>query len=138
MRQLGKIGCVAALAAMLFGGGAAWAGDLVSLRLVRADNQGGVDAAVKDVQQAMGKDFAYKGFHLEAQGAVQLSASKPVTLGGYTVECSGSAQALVVKVSRDGKAVLSTTVALAPGKPLILGGWPAAGGARQMLVLVAQ
>lgn len=116
----------------------AMAGDTVSIRLVRADNQGGVDPAVQDVVQAMSKDFAFKGFHLEAQTTLKLPAAKPVTLGTYQVECTGTTKELRVKVSRDSKPVLNATVTLVAGKPVLLGGLPVAGSdARQIVVLLA-
>ena len=116
----------------------AMAGDTLSIRLVRADNQAGVDPSVQDVVQAMSKDFAFKGFHLEAQTTLTLPAAKPVTLGTYQVECTGTTKALRVKVSRDNKPVLNATVTLVAGKPVLLGGLPVAGSdARQIVVLLA-
>lgn len=113
------------------------AGDTLNIRLVRADNQGGVDPAVQDVVQAMGKEFSFKGFHLETQASIKLPAAKPVVLGGYIVECTGAQKELGVKVSRDGKSIINATVSLMAGKPVLLGGLPVAGSdARQIVVLL--
>lgn len=114
------------------------AGDTLKIRLVRADNTGGVDESVKDVVQAMSRNFTFKAYHLQDQATLKLPAAGQVKLGGCTVACNGPQAKLQVNVTRNGEAVIDTATSLVDGKPLIVGGLPSAGGGKLILVFLAQ
>lgn len=115
----------------------AQAGNALFIRLVRANNTPNVDPAVQDVVQAMSGSFAFKGFSLKAQITVPLPAAGKVNLGEYMVVCTGSQSQLNIRVLQGKRQMLDTVVALVDGKPLVLGGFPAADG-QYLLVFMAR
>ncbi len=122
---------------LLLGAASAQAGNALLIRLVRASNTPNVDPAVQDVVQAMSGSFAFKGFSLKAQTTVPLPASGESHLGEYTVGCTGRQNQLSIRVTRGKRQMLDTVVSLVDGKPLVVGGFPAADG-HHLLVFLAR
>lgn len=111
------------------------AADTVSLRLVQASNNGkSVDPALSDVSSTLTGNLPFSNF--------SVIDNKSVTIG-KTVSCaqnlsvatSGSRDSMKIAVNQSGSQMLNTTVSLAAGKPLLLGGFPAAGGGKVILIL---
>lgn len=124
-------------ACLLLGAGVSQAGSELFIRLVRASTIPNVDPAVQDVVQAMSGSFAFKGFSLKAQTTVPLPTNAVVSLGDYTIACSGSQKQLSIRVTRDKRQMVDTVVSLVDGKPLVVGGFPAMDG-HYLLVFTAR
>jgi len=122
---------------LLLGAVMAQAGNALLIRLVRATGTPNVDPAVQDVVQAMSGSFAFKGFSLKAQTTIPLPAAQDAQLGEYTVGCKGAQDRLSIRVIRGKRPLLETVVSLVDGKPLVVGGFPAADG-HHLLVFTAR
>ena len=118
--------------------GPALAGSTLTIRLVEASNKGGgVSAELRDVADLLQNNLPFKAFQLLATKSVRLPASGDIDLGrGFTAHCEGPQRNLAVRVIRDRKPVLDSTVELQDGTPLILGGFPADGGKMIVILLV--
>lgn len=114
----------------------AWAGGSVSIRLVQAGNDGGgVGSGLGDVAQLLQDNLKFKSFQLVSSKSIGLPAKGAAELGqGFTARCSGTAESLDVAIERGGKRVLSSTVQLQAGTPVILGGF-ASGGGKMIVIL---
>lgn len=123
--------CLAALPAV--------AGEQLSVRLVKATNEGGGSpSGIKDILAVLTRNLAYRNYSLVASATLPLPAEKTVRrLGDYAVECDGKQSSLSIKVVRRGKQVLKTTAVLRSGTPLMVGGFPISGG-KLILVFVAR
>lgn len=103
----------------------------VSVRLVEASNaKGQSSAGLRDVVGILKNNLRYSRYVLLASGTMRLPKGGTQGLGGYVVTCSGSSASLTITVKRGKKALINTQVRLVPGRPLILGGFPASGGKR--------
>ena len=120
---------------------AGWAGfaaaGSVSIRLVQAANDGnGVGDGLGDVAQLLQDNLKFKSFQLVSSKSIGLPANGAAELGqGFTARCSGKADNLNVTIERSGKRVLSSTVQLQAGTPVILGGFSSGGG--KMIVILS-
>lgn len=118
---------------------AAVAGDMVSIRLVEAHNEGaGVAKALDDVSGLLQSNLPFRRFDLAGQGRMGLPADGSVSLPhGIQVLCQGNQANLRVRVTRGGAQIVDTTLGLADHRPVILGGIPHNRG-RLLVLLVAQ
>jgi len=119
--------------------GPAFAGSRLAIRLVEANNRGGgVAGELGDVAELLKGNLPFNTFRLISAKSMALPAGGEVELGrGFRASCEGPQRGLTIRVTRDRKPVLNTTVELADGTPLILGGFPIDGG-KMILVLLAQ
>jgi hypothetical protein len=113
-------------------------GAQLSLRLVEASNSGrGSPPALNDVSGILKGSLGFDSCTFLASGWVRLPADRQTrTLAEYAVTCSGPQAKLSIAVRRGGKPVLKTTVSLQDGKPLLVGGFPAAAGKHVLVFLV--
>ncbi len=113
------------------------AADSLGIRLVQAANDGsGVGGGLADVAQLLQDNLKFKSFQLVSSKSVGLPASGATELGqGFTARCSGGADNLSVTIERSGRRVLSSTVQLQRGTPVILGGFSS--GAGKMIVILS-
>jgi hypothetical protein len=118
---------------------ATWAGNTLSMRLVEASNgDGGMDSSLNDVASALRGQLAFKSYRRVASGSVPLPAnSNKASLSGYTITCSGPQNALAIKISKGRSNLVSTTVNLRDGRPLLLGGFPSKNG-KMIVVFIAR
>ena len=101
--------------------------------LLCAANQG-----IKDVIGILQQNLPYQQFALLSSAKLTLPADNTVSgLGPYSVSCSGRQKSLNIVVSKGRSVLLSTTVSLRDGKPLVLGGFPSANG-KHVLVILAR
>jgi hypothetical protein len=123
------------LALMLLFANFAVAQEAVSLRLVHASNNGkAVDAALSDVSSTLTSNLPFSNYSLV--DSKSLSIGKTVKCAqDLSVATSGSRESMKITVTQSGAQMLNTTVSLATGKPLLLGGFPAAGGGKIILIL---
>ena len=114
------------------------AGSNMSLRLVEASNSGrGSPAGLNDVSGIIRDSLGLDSCAFLASAWVRLPADNQArSLGGYEVLCSGPQHSLTITVRQGGRRLLKTNVALQDGKPLILGGFPSAGGKHIFVFLV--
>ncbi|MFC1453435.1 hypothetical protein ACFLSJ_08850 [Verrucomicrobiota bacterium] len=113
----------------------ALAGGSVSIHLVRASNTGGDSAkGLEDIVSALKGSLVYTSYSLIGKAQVSLPARHVErAMDGYSVVCTGVAEELIISVRHGDRQLLTTTVALHEGKPLVLGGLPD-GNARLVLV----
>jgi hypothetical protein len=106
------------------------AGSSLSMRLVEASNTGGgVASSLEDVAGALRGQLPFNTYQQLAAGSTALPASGSTSqLGDYQITCSGPQNALAIKVARGRRTLINTTVNLRDGKPVLLGGFPSAGG----------
>jgi hypothetical protein len=111
--------------------------DSLSIRLVQAGNEGsGVGGGLGDVAQLLQDNLRFKSFQLVSSKSIGLPANGAAELGqGFTARCSGGANNLSVAIERSGKRVLSSTVQLQRGTPLIVGGFSSGNG--KMIVILS-
>ncbi len=112
--------------------------DSLSIRLVQAANEGsGVGGGLGDVAQLLQDNLRFKSFQLVSSRSIGLPASGATELGqGFTARCSGGAGNLSVAIERGGTRVLSSTVQLQKGAPLLLGGFSSSGGKMIVILLL--
>jgi len=122
---------------VLLGSLPAAAGGRLSVRLVEAHNEGtGVSSALGDLAGMLQRNLPYKRFDLVGSGTAQLPGEGSLSLqGDVALRYAGASNALRVSLHRGGKRLLSSTIALAPGKPFVLGGFRGPRG-RMMVVLI--
>ena len=114
------------------------AGDQLSVRLVRASNDlDGVGAGLGDVAATLQKSLVFKGYAKVAQASTGLPAAASLTLGDYTVKLKGPQSGMDIEVRQGKRQLLKTNARLGDGKPLILGGFPAASD-KMILVFLAR
>lgn len=117
----------------------ATAGGTLSVRLVKAANEGADNpSGLQDVIEVLKRSLPYTKYSLVAGTNLSLPADGAERrLGRYSVSCSGGQGALSINVRHGGRELLNTSVSLRDNKPLILGGFPDAGG-KLVLVFVAR
>ena len=115
------------------------AGDLLTIRLVEASNDGdGIDKGLRDIGSILKGQLPFKRYRLIDRGRCKLPAKQSIGLArGYNVECQGNQEHLTIKVRHRKSELLTTTVALRDGKPLMLGGFPDRKG-KLLLVLLTE
>lgn len=113
-------------------------GGVLSIRLAHVTEDGpGRGEGLEDVSELLSRSLVYKGHRLVAQTTVPLPVhGVQRQLGKYEVHCAGSLESLAISIRRGSSKLLNTTVHLKPGRPLILGGFPAEDG-RMVFVFVA-
>ncbi|MFT5127806.1 MAG: hypothetical protein ACI8W8_001413 [Rhodothermales bacterium] len=123
------------LALFLIFANVAVAEDAVSLRLVHASNSGkAVDAALSDVSSTLTTNLPFSNYSV--LDSKNLSIGQTVSCAqDFSVATTGSRESMKITVKQGGAQKLNTTVSLAPGKPLLLGGFPAAGGGKIILIM---
>ena len=103
----------------------------IRVRVMEASNVGsGIDSSLKDLHGQLGSLFNFSSYRLLKDENVSLSADRPVSLPldpGRSLELTliGMHRALAevrVKISREGRDVLTTLVRLAPGRSVSIGG----------------
>ncbi len=114
------------------------AGNL-SIRLVEAHNESSaVAGGLRDVAGTLRQSLPYKGFDLVGSSGMGLPANGTASLGaGFSVRCSGPQNSMNATILRNGKQVLSTSLNLRSGTPVILGGFSSKRG-RLLVLLVAR
>ena len=130
----------AAILAGMLTASAAMAGDTLSIRLVEASNSGSGDAAgLGDVIEVLkGNVPNYKQFTLIASGSKSLPADgSSITVGTYKIVCKGKQKDLKIEISSGDKQLLTMSVSLRDGIPVILGGFPSDKG-KHVLVFMAR
>ena len=138
---------------------AAIMGQLISVRLVAAVtgrvSAGGIDTAVATVDSSkMNRDadakalsdvlpllrgnLGFSKYQLVNQRQMTVEDGATADLGeALTLEIGNvGARHCTIRISRHGQELLSTRVRLAPGRPLVLGGFPAGAGARTLMVVI--
>jgi hypothetical protein len=131
---------VAAMAALvLAASSAAWADGNVIIRQVRAEREGsGIDAALSDVASVLRGNMPFGQYHLVATRSLGFPAGSTLQLeAGFSVTCTGTRDNLQILLKRGKDKVLQTTVSLAAGTPLVLGGFPV-GDSTYLLILTAK
>jgi hypothetical protein len=123
------------LALFLIFANVAIAADDVSLRLVHASNSGkSVDAALSDVSATLTSNLPFSNYSVV--DSKNLSIGQTVSCAqDLSVATTGSRESMKITVKQGGKQMLNTTVSLGAGKPLLLGGFPAAGGGKIILIM---
>ncbi|MFO7870943.1 MAG: hypothetical protein R6V03_05870 [Kiritimatiellia bacterium] len=117
------------------------AGEMLSVRLVYAsDRPGGSDKGLEDVVDLLKRTIVLKHYLLRDSSSAALPADKTLALGDYAVRCRGEAGDMRIEVFRGRKRLLKTNVTLKRGKPLVLGGLPAAGEqeGREILIFLVK
>ncbi len=103
----------------------------VRVRVMEASNVGsGIDSSLKDLHGQLGSLFNFSSYRLLKDENVNLSADRSVSLPldpGRSLELTliGLHKTLAevrVKISREGREVLTTLVRLAPGRSVSIGG----------------
>jgi hypothetical protein len=101
------------------------------VRVMEASNVGsGIDSSLKDLHGQLGSLFNFSSYRLLKDENVSLSANRPVSLPldpGRSLELTlielrRVVAEVKVKISRDGRDVLTTLVKLAPGRSVSIGG----------------
>ena len=115
------------------------AADRLTIRLVQATNEGqGASDGLRDVAPLLERNLPFRRFDLLESRTIRLPASQTVVFGaGISVKCDGGGDNLSLFVQSGGAVLLQTQVRLTGQTPLILGGFPAPGG-RRLLVLTAR
>ncbi len=111
----------------------------LTIRLVQATQEGqGASEGLRDVAPLLERNLPFRRFDLLESRTIRLPASETVLFAvGLSVKCEGGEEALSLFVQAGGTVLLQTQVRLTGQTPLILGGFPAPGG-RRLLVLTAR
>ncbi len=116
---------------------AAEAAQTAHIRLVAAAaGPGGADAGLRDVEPLLKRNLNVTNLRLIDSGSVRLPSTGDVVAlkAGVIVRCNGSADRLAITVESGGRVVAQTQVAMRPGIPLILSGFPGSGGTLMVIV----
>ena len=136
MLQL-KFGMVMILAAGMMAPAAM--AETLQVHMVQASNSGDakIDAGLKSFEKLLKSNLPFKRFTLVDTKTVALPGGKPIPLKDYTLTCKGAASNLAISLSHKGRKVVNSSVKIAQGKPLIVGGFPDASdkNARVLLIL---
>jgi hypothetical protein len=123
------------LALLLIFANFAYAEDAVSLRLVHASNSGkSVDAALNDISGTLTANLPFSNYSVVDSKKLSIGQSVDCAQG-LSVTTSGTRESMKITVKQGGAQMLNTTVSLATGKPLLLGGFAATGGGKIILVM---
>ena len=92
----------------------------------------------RDVEVLLRANLPYQGFELLSRSRMALPnrGQSARLAANYRMHCRGVARRFAVRVDRGENTVLNVVVALRPGNPVILGGFPD-GADRLLLVLMA-
>ena len=110
---------------------AAFAQVEIRVRVMEASNVGsGIDSSLRDLHGQLGSLFSFSSYRLLKDENVSLSPNRPVSLPldpGRSLELTlidlrRVVAEVKVKISRDGRDVLTTLVKLAPGRSVSIGG----------------
>lgn len=140
---------------------AALVGQVVSVRLVAAMTGnpvagGGIDTAVATVESAktsrdaadakalsdilplLRGNLGFSNYQLISQRRMTVEDGAAADLGeDLTLEIGNiGAKHCTIRISRQGQELISTRVRLAPGRPLVLGGFPAGDGSHTCMVVI--
>jgi hypothetical protein len=134
VRSILVAGCLTFATACL----TAAAGTDLSIRLVEVNNSGrGSPGGLSDVSAILKESLGFNSCAFVASAWVRLPADRQQReLGDYIVTCSGPSQNLTLVVTRGDRRLLKTSVTLQDNTPLILGGFPAAGGKHVLVFLL--
>lgn len=129
-----RIQCL--MAGLLLAAGAVLASPAVLVRQVRASHgPARIDPALQDVGGLLQQNVPFSVFTLMHQGSYTPPGRAVLTLAaGYQVLCRGDAGNMRIEISRQGESLLNTTVSVAPGQPLVLGGFSAPDGGRILFI----
>lgn len=114
-----------------FFGAVAFAQVQVRVRAMEASNVGsGFDASLRDLHDQLGSLFSFSSYRILKDENVSLSLNQPVSLpipSNRSLELTLINQQRVaaevrVKISREGRDLLTTLVRLAPGRSVSIGG----------------
>jgi hypothetical protein len=102
----------------------------IRVRVMEASNVGsGIDSSLRDLHGQLGSLFSFSSYRLLKEENVNLSPNKPISVSldpGRSLELTLISLRRVaevkVKISRDGRDVLTTLVKLAPGRSVSIGG----------------
>lgn len=112
--------------------------DALSIRLVEASRESAPPvAALADVADILSRNLPFASYSLQGSQSLALPARQTVSLGGFTLTCTGPAEELQLAVRRGNRTLISTLLRLQRGTPVIVGGFPSARG-RQIFVIVAR
>ncbi len=108
----------------------AYAAQQLSIRMVEADNQSEyIDASLSDVSSVLRRNLPYKRFRMLGHGNSALPTGGNTSFpNGYSLIVSGPAANCAVKILKNNKPLLTTSVSLRGNTPLIVGGFPAGAG----------
>jgi hypothetical protein len=115
--------------------------ETLHIRLLRASHaEGPVAPALQDVMPALRNSLVFKSYTLmdQAQQPLPPPAGASVSLGGYSVACTGPATQLSIKITRGRHGIIDTVATLRRGQPLILGGFGGGGGGQAIFVFTLQ
>ncbi len=127
---------ISAIALFLFSSSTAFAGAQVRVRIIEASHAGvGVDPILEDVHAELGSLFNFNSYRLLKELNVDLVGNRTVDVPvhpGRSIDLTlvGEYKRLIelrIKMIRDGAVVLNTSVRLAPGRTILIGG-PRHGG----------
>ncbi|MCX7668902.1 MAG: hypothetical protein N2439_02360 [Anaerolineae bacterium] len=115
------------------------AAERLTIRLVQATNEGqGASDGLRDVAPLLERNLPFRRFELLESRTIRLPAADTLVFGaGLSVRCEGDDERLALLVRSGDAVLLQTQVRLTGQTPLILGGFPAPGG-RRLLVLTAR
>ena len=116
---------------------AAQAASTAHIRLVAAAaGPDKTDAGLRDVAPLLKRNLHLTQLQLVDSGSVKLPSTGDIVAlkSGVTVRCNGSADRLAITVESGGRVVAQTQVAMRPGIPLILSGFPGGGGTLMVIV----
>ena len=118
---------------------AAEAGESLVIRLVLAHNASKkVHRGLADVQKTLTQNLPYTGFDLQDQKRLPLPGGGQVEMRHHIkLTASGGQQSLTVRVRQKRKPFVNTTLKLADGRPVILGGIPSKRG-KLLVVIIAR
>ena len=103
----------------------------IRVRVMEASNVGsGIDSSLRDLHGQLGSLFSFSSYRLLKEENVTLSLNRPVSLSldpGRSLELTlvdlrRVIAEVKVKISRDGRDVLTTLVKLAPSRSVSIGG----------------
>jgi hypothetical protein len=110
---------------------AAFAQVEIRVRVMEASNVGsGIDSSLKDLHGQLGSLFSFSSYRLLKDENVSLSPNRPVSLPldpGRSLELTlielrRVVAEVKVRISKDGRDVLTTLVKLTPGRSVSIGG----------------
>jgi hypothetical protein len=103
----------------------------IRIRVMEASNVGsGIDSSLKDLHGQLGSLFSFSSYRLLKDENVSLSPNRPVSLPldpGRSLELTlielrRVVAEVKVRISKDGRDVLTTLVKLSPGRSVSIGG----------------
>ncbi len=136
---------ISAIALFLFSNSTVFAGAQVRVRIIEASPSGtGVDPVLEDVHAELGSLFNFNSYRLLKELNVDLVGNRTVDIpvhSGRSIDLTlvGEYKRLIelrIKMIREGAVVLNTSVRLAPGRTILIGG-PRHGGKTPGILIFA-